>query len=464
MCRLFVIVVLVSGCQQPATRTAPSFGACAAVVPEVAMPSPAPLHADGEFLKDAAGRVVLLRGVNLAGDSKLPPFATITSEHQLDPLPGWGLNTLRLLFTWEAFEPSPCGYDEAYLKYYEQVASWAEARGVYVIVDFHQDGFSRFSLDGCGEGFPEWAVLSSIPTHAPDNGPRCDQWGVKLTFDSANLDIWSAFHRDLEGARTRYVQMVSRVAARMSSHPNVIGYEVLNEPWGEDGELHDLFEDVGAAIRAQDPDRLLFIPAHALGQNAPKVSLGNIVHAPHYYDNGTYLSKSWAGNSVSPPLDRLREVSRGWGSPMLLGEFGANEGTHEEAGYLEAIYTWLDEHFVSSTQWNYTPGWTNEKKDGFDIEDYSIADDTLTLRAGLFTPRPFPLKTAGIPLSFQRTGDGFTYRWRHDPTLGATEFFVLPGQAVVDQTGVALGCSRVGAQTLSCVGNEGGEASVTVKK
>lgn len=444
----------------PASRPRPSFEACEAVPAEVPQPSAAPLHVDGEFFKDTAGRVVLLRGVNLSGDSKLPPFATIQSAGALDPLPGWGLNTLRLLFTWEAFEPSPCGYDEAYLAYYERVVRWAEARGQYVIVDFHQDGFSRFALDGCGEGFPEWAVHSSIPTHAPDNGPRCDGWGVKLTFDSNNLDVWRSFHRDLEGARTRYLAMVSRVAARLSSHPNVIGYEVMNEPWGTDDELHDLYEDVGAAIRAQDPDRILFIPAHALGQNPPKVSHANLVHAPHFYDTSVYLSKAWSGDSVAPPLDRQREVSRSWNSPMLLGEFGAHEGARDEAAYLEAIYTWLDERFVSGTQWNYTPGWTPTAKDNFDAEDYSIADDTGTLRAGLFKPRPSPQKTAGVPIAFQRTKDGFTYRWKNEPALGATELFVLEGQVPTEQLGVS--CLTFG-HTLSCVGNDAGEVSVSVK-
>jgi endoglycosylceramidase len=302
-------------------------------------------------------------------------------------------------------------------------------------------------------------VLSSIATHTPDNGPRCDGWGVKLTFDSANLDIWRGFHRDLEGARTRYLAMVGRVAARVSSHRNVIGYEVMNEPWGTDDELHDLYEDVGAAIRARDPDRILFMPAHALGQNPAKVSHGNIVHAPHFYDSSVYLSKAWSHESPRVPLDRLRAVSQSWESPMLLGEFGAHEGARDEAAYLEAIYSWLDDRFVSGTQWNYTPGWTPEAKDNFDAEDYSIADDTKTLRPGLFTPRPSPQKTAGVPISFLRTGTGFTYRWRLDPSLGATELFVLEGQSVTEQVGVS--CRRT-AQTLSCVGPEAGEVGVTV--
>src|SRR4051795_5400850 len=97
------------------------------------------LHADGGFFRDATGGAVILRGVNVAGNAKVPPFRGITDEAQLDPLPGWGVNVLRLLFIWEAYEPSSGTYDEAYLADYLRVVRAAGARGLYVIVDFHQD-------------------------------------------------------------------------------------------------------------------------------------------------------------------------------------------------------------------------------------------------------------------------------------------------------------------------------------
>lgn len=145
---------------------------------------------------------------------------------------------------------------------------------------------------------------------------------------------------------------------------------------------------------------------------------------------------------------------------MLLGEFGANEGTRDEAAYLEAIYTWLDARFVSGTQWNYTPGWTPTAKDGFDLEDYSITDDSGALRPGLFEARPFPQKTAGVPISFQRDAHGFICRWQYEPSPGSTELFVLEGQEVAEQTGVT--CLHL-EHTLSCTGTEAGEVSVVVK-
>src|SRR4051812_42502943 len=90
------------------------------------------LHTDGGFFRDARGGVVLLRGVNVAGNSKVPPFRGITDEAQLDPLPRWGLNVVRLLFTWEAYEPQPGAYDDVYLADYLRVVRAAGARGLHV--------------------------------------------------------------------------------------------------------------------------------------------------------------------------------------------------------------------------------------------------------------------------------------------------------------------------------------------
>lgn len=434
--------------------------------------TPAPLHADGNYFKDAAGRVVLLRGVNATGDAKVPPFRTLLDATKLDALPGWGLNTVRLLFTWEAFEPTRCNYDNSYLDYYEQVVNAAEARGLNVIVDFHQDAYSRYSLGGCGEGFPSWAVHSSIGLQTPKNDSSCSGWGANMIFDTSHHATWSEFHKDSEGAKTRYVAMVRAVADRMSQHRNVIGYELINEPWGTDSELKNLFESVGAAIRERDPERILFVPPHALvssgapANNIPKLSFSNVVYAPHFYDPSVVTLGAWLGNSPSGPLNKMLNKSKSWNAPMLLGEYGANHSVSNVTNYIEALYTWLDANFVSGTQWNYTANWTTAKKDGWNAEDLSIVDGNGQLRPKLFKPRPYPQQTAGTPVSFKRTSKGFTYSWNQNPALGETVFFLPSGYDSgkyinYNGTQAAISCS-VNGQKMTCLGTQAGKASVTL--
>jgi len=101
---------------------------------------------------------------------------------------------VRLLFTWEAYEPMPGQYDDSYLAYYLAAVRGAAARGLYVIVDFHQDAFSRFTLAGCGEGFPEWALPPTVTPAPPDNSEACKNWGGMMLSDPDLSAVWDSFY------------------------------------------------------------------------------------------------------------------------------------------------------------------------------------------------------------------------------------------------------------------------------
>jgi len=454
-------LALLSGCKPPAqyeTCAVPSYGA--------ATEAAAPLHADGHYFRDANGRAVLLRGVNASGGAKIPPFEPITSPLLFDPLPGWGINTVRLLFTWEAFEPTRCHYNDDYLAYYEQAVQWAAERNLYVIVDFHQDAYSRFNVNGCGEGFPEWAVSSAVSKSMPDNSTACEGWGSAMLVDIGMQMTWIHFHSDREGARTRYLDMVKAVAERMSDHPNVVGYEIMNEPWGSDAQLNKLINDVGAAIRDRHPSAILFVPAHALVGGGIKENtlaqpaLGNITYSSHYYDPSVYLHQ-WSGNPVDTTLNKALTKADGWNAPLIMSEFGAPADTGNLTAYMEAYYSWLDANFVSATQWSYTPSWTPEKKDGWNDEDFSVVDDSGQLRTALFVPRPYPQYTAGTPQQFLRTTTGFSYRWQNDSSKGTTEIF-LPLAYADGKTLNVTGNANCGLQAQKLVCNSTTNAEITV--
>jgi endoglycosylceramidase len=434
---------------------------CLSPILGTATEAPAPLHVDGRFIKDTQGRTVLLRGVNISGDSKIPPFMPITHATMLDPLPDWGINTLRLLFTWEAFEPARCNYDTAYMQYYEQVAQWAEERGLYVIVDFHQDAYSRYSNGGCGEGFPKWAIYSGIDLREPDNGAACEDWGSNMLFDLSHHETWHHFHADTEGARTAYIDMVRIVADHMSDHANVIGYELINEPWGNDDELAALYDDVGTAIRERHPSAILFVPPHALMSsgmgynNIAKPEFDNFVYSPHFYDAFVIMAKNWLGSDPAGTLDKMARHAASWDVPLLLSEYGAPANTQNVEGYMDALNDWLNNGLHSGTQWNYTPGWRADTKDGWNMEDLSISDDTGTLRAN-FRPRAYPIAIAGTDATFREDNLSLNLRWTNNAKLGETEVFLpqgfMQGKALNIEGNIQC---TINAQKLTCAGGNG---------
>lgn len=245
------------------------------------------LRVDGTLIRDGYGRSVLLRGVNLGGDCKVPypdggthipsdfsnhrsvsftgrPFPLSEAAVHLDRLRSWGFNCLRLLTTWEAVEHAgPGQYDQEYLDYYAEVCRLAGERGFYIFVDFHQDVWSRFTG---GDGAPGWVLeelgfdLAQIaPTHAAIvmqqaydySDPRPVQedkyptmvWSANYRYPLNGL-LWALFfagravapHWEVRGQNVQdFLQghylganvALARVVRRL---PNVIGFDTLNEP------------------------------------------------------------------------------------------------------------------------------------------------------------------------------------------------------------------------------------------
>lgn len=87
------------------------------------------IHTTSDHFVDTSGRTVLLRGVNLSGDSKFPagtashvlegfweggesgdvsfigrPFSLKEADVHLERLRGWGMNLIRYVICWEALE------------------------------------------------------------------------------------------------------------------------------------------------------------------------------------------------------------------------------------------------------------------------------------------------------------------------------------------------------------------------
>jgi len=150
------------------------------------------------LIYDEEGRTLILRGVNLGGDSKIPfgpvgseikpeslntkapvsfvgrPFPLEEAESHFLRLKKAGMTFLRFLVTWEAIEHEGPGiYDEAYLAYLRKILSIAEQFGISVFIDPHQDVWSRWTG---GDGAPAWTMEK-----LGMNLDNCDACGAAVT-------------------------------------------------------------------------------------------------------------------------------------------------------------------------------------------------------------------------------------------------------------------------------------------
>ncbi|TKX21145.1 cellulase-like protein 5 [Elsinoe australis] len=140
------------------------------------------LKIEGRRFRDQHNREVTLRGINVAGDCKLPakpdqnshvregffdgddvsfvgrPFPLDDAHIHFSRLRKWGMNTIRYVFTWEALEHAgPGKYDEEFIDFTIEVLRLAKEYGFYIFMDPHQDVWSRFTG---GSGAPMWTVYA----------------------------------------------------------------------------------------------------------------------------------------------------------------------------------------------------------------------------------------------------------------------------------------------------------------
>ena len=404
-----------------------------------------PLRAEDGVIRDARGATVILRGLNLTGDAKIPPSRGIHDVRELDVLQAWGVNVARLLFVWEAFEPQRGRRDDTYLDYYINLVDALAARHVRVIVDFHQDGFSRYTTQGCGDGFPQWALSSEVHMYTPDNGTGCTDWGIKMTLDLETARCWNDFYAGSNGVRADYLALLDIVSKRLKDHPAVLGYDMLNEPAGDEvAQVGPLYAEAARTLRANDPDAVLFVSPAALtsaGLNTalPRPTFENFVYSPHYYDAAVSQLHSWFGTSLAAPVRVMVDQAKAWNVPLFVGEFGAPSDGLRVEQYMDEFYAQLDASFVSGAQWNFTPHWSERKKDGWNDENFSIVDGTGKLMS-TYRVRPYPARIAGEAVAFsasQWTGNSLELVWKHDPAVGETRVFaplsaLFGGRLVID--------------------------------
>ncbi|MBO9713872.1 cellulase family glycosylhydrolase [Sphingomonas sp.] len=242
--------------------------------------------AEGRFV-DAHGRHVVLRGLNLGGDCKIPypdggthlpsdfadhrsvsfvgrPFPLPEADDHFARIASWGFNCLRFLVTWEAIEhEGPGCYDTDYLEYVAALCRRAAAHRFVIFIDFHQDVWSRMTG---GDGAPGWVFEavgldftrfdaagaahvmqrrydyssgegrqeSRYPMMSWSRNYRLPANGILWTafFAGATLTPhWTAGGVNVQGFLQRhYLGAMAALAKRLADIPEVIGFDTLNEP------------------------------------------------------------------------------------------------------------------------------------------------------------------------------------------------------------------------------------------
>ena len=294
---------------------------------------------------DDRDREVLLRGANITslgeywqGNPDLPPTVALT-EQDWDDMEARGFSVIRLVVHWSRIEPERGQIDAAYLDEIEATVAAAADHGIYTVIDMHQDAYSAYiftsedeecppdSWPGKGwDGAPGWACIT-------DGASTC----VVGDRNSAPAVVvaWNHFYDNTDGIRDRFVASWTAVAERFADHPEVAGYDLLNEadtsrPAEELAPIYNaLLGELVTAIRAVGADQLIFIePAIPAGHRdhglvfpnpeAMGVEAHNLVGSTHNYAE----SIDTTGLSLEATNDFIWAMAENHGTGVWIGEYG----------------------------------------------------------------------------------------------------------------------------------------------
>ena len=299
------------------------------------------------------GRTADFHGACITESSALQDvngLVNITDE-KLEWFAGHGLNTLRLGVHWSLYETEPQVFNQSYLEDIAQLVSRLGRYNIWAIIDMHQDQWSGYYCSG--HGIPEF--YAAPPTTKPYDvgGKRAyplpiaePTWTSRVQPPSVEMNC-SSFLRDHHGsAASLYTYALgaasqrlydepdlqaafglfwSRVAMALRSLPNVLAFELINEPWygdvrlergnkGVDGwqlgqpaalsapSLMRLHHALHIAIRAVDDETLLLFEPGAGGAayfeptNYSSGPGGSMYDTKQCFSYHQYCPKSLDGN------------------------------------------------------------------------------------------------------------------------------------------------------------------------
>ncbi len=342
--------------------------ALAAVPPSASADSPRPPARAGKWLADEQGRVISVHGVNLVRKTA-PYYPADFGAADAALLASEGFDAARIGFIWEAVEPRPGVYDDAYIRRIVALNDLLAAHGIRTLVDFHQDGWSRSAGiaqlgNSGGDGAPQWATLGADPHNAQDDFQAF--WNDKPAADGV-------------GIQTHFIHAWQHVIRMLNAGPgraNIVGLDPFNEPYAgsgyscqpfiascpafEGGALAQFYGRVITALRGSGDTHVIFPESDpntdgstaltapvdsAVGHNFhvycfPVLGAGIVgVPTPPGFD---VVCPPQENQAVAVNADRADE-------PGFLSEFGASDVNTDNARLVDLA----DEHFWSWTYWAY---------------------------------------------------------------------------------------------------------------
>jgi endoglycosylceramidase len=381
-------------------------------------------------------------------------------QSDIAQMAAFGFNSLRLPLSWSLLEPERGRFNQLYVDRVAQVVGWARAVGIHVIIDMHQNGYSRFIGPVAGinaklrfyTGAPAWATIT--------DGFPSREFAGQRELNPAGLEANTNFWYNRGGVQDEYIAAIAVLAQRFKDDSTVAGYSIFNEPfpgWNlppgfEDLLLFPFYRRVIDAITGvgdglpcwtgfympsfcgyrdlgvHDRNHLFFLEAGLLREvtdfpthlGLPVSSYPNLVLSLHAYthkytfdallnptQNPDQASYPWGGYDQSYSLGE-REA-KAINAALFVSEFGFPPG--HDTPVLEGQLAEMEKHRVGFAFWT----WKENGDGNWSMFDSAKPDQVPEPSSGCLRPAKERLLARVYPL--ESADPNLTYRY--DPGTGA---------------------------------------------
>ncbi|MHB1763103.1 MAG: cellulase family glycosylhydrolase [Acidimicrobiales bacterium] len=476
----------------------------------------------GPFLRDAYGRAVILHGVNAV--YKRPPYelyaapgmAWSFTSADARAIASLGFDVVRLGILWQGIEPgglppnSPgiCAPGspghahqwnqataDAYLSKVQHTVDLLGRYGIFTLLDMHQDVYNQAFA---GEGAPSWAVCTNgIPPTNTGN------WVANYT-EAAVAAAYSHFWNNnvVGNLQGNYDRAWRAVARRFAGNPDVLGYDLFNEPFSSVASLggpgtatfdarlecfytgtehpgrlsgsrvplvcppDDPRQGVIPTIRSVDPSHPIFyepdvssdwgnvdwigpMPYRHLVLDFHDYCITQSVAQLHDVSAGCPVEEQQTFTSQAGARSRASDAANPGGPAWFMSEFGAEPANSDLANMVALA----DHHLVgwSYWQWKYYGDPTGNSAEALAGTDPATGDPVVDTAKAAILSQPYVQAVAGTPtyMSYSAADDTFHLSYHVDPSIHQPTVVFVP-VGIHYRSGY---CARVrGAQVVSAPG------------
>jgi len=225
---------------------------------------------------DEAGRTRIFHGGNRVKKSAPWYFADmLDSDAEFALMKKMGVNVVRLGYMWTGVNPDNSSFfNQTYVDSIKRIVQRMESHGIYALLDMHEDALSsKFCLY---DGAPRWVIDKSVPKHPfpwPLQGNCSSRGWMRNELSEASCTAFQDIYDNNHGMLDDLSAFWAYSAEQFKGYGNVLGYEIINEPFagniysdptlllpGVAGKknLARMYEAVAKAIRQHDDRHLVF--------------------------------------------------------------------------------------------------------------------------------------------------------------------------------------------------------------